>query len=132
MDIRRCSKPPMLTVTAPKNGKPVDGNQRVSLVQKFVSPARKFVVQAASATKRVTTVEQLSKAREAQIDCAIVRIMKSRRTLAFRQLYDEVVLQLVNHYSPIERDVKLRVEDLIQREYLSRDENDATRLDYRA
>ncbi|CUG86787.1 cullin, putative [Bodo saltans] len=132
MDIRRCSKPPMLAVTAPKNGKKVDGSQRVSLVQKFVSPSRKFVVQSIAATKRVTTDEQLRKTREMLIESAIVRIMKSRRTLDFRQLYDEVVRQLVNHYSPVEREVKFRVEDLIQREYLKRDESDATRFDYLA
>jgi hypothetical protein len=132
MDIRRCSKPPMVTISKPAAGKKYDGNQRVALAQKFAAPSRKFVIQAASATKRVTTTEELSKAREAQIDCAVVRIMKSRRTLAFRELYNEVVQQLVNHYNPVERDVKQRIEDLIQREYLKRDEDDATRLVYLA
>lgn len=129
MEIRRYTKPPLLSVTQPTNGKPVDPTQQVVLAQKFVSAARKFVIQRAN-EKRITTTEELGKDREVQMECAIVRIMKTRRTLTFREIFVEVVQQISHRFEPKERDVKKRVDDLIAREYLRRGEPGDLNLHY--
>lgn len=55
-----------------------------------------------------------------QIDAAIVRIMKTRKTLSHKLLVQELLIQLK---FPIRaQDLKKRIESLIDREYLERDE----------
>lgn len=59
----------------------------------------------------------------AQIDAAIVRIMKTRKTLSHKLLVAELLQQLK---FPIKQsDLKKRIESLIDREYLERDEGNA-------
>ena len=59
------------------------------------------------------------------VDCVIVRIAKSRRTIKHQELLTEVMRQ-VTHFKPQPTLIKEQVESLIQREYLKRDENDRT------
>lgn len=55
-----------------------------------------------------------------QIDAAIVRIMKTRKSLSHKLLVQELLIQLK---FPIRApDLKKRIESLIDREYLERDE----------
>lgn len=55
-----------------------------------------------------------------QIDAAIVRVMKTRKTLSHKLLVQELLIQLK---FPIRaQDLKKRIESLIDREYLERDE----------
>ncbi len=55
-----------------------------------------------------------------QIDAAIVRIMKTRKSLSHKLLVQELLIQLK---FPIRaQDLKKRTESLIDREYLERDE----------
>lgn len=55
-----------------------------------------------------------------QIDAAIVRIMKTRKSLSHKLLVQELLIQLK---FPIRaQDLKKRIESLIDREYLERDE----------
>jgi cullin 1 len=58
--------------------------------------------------------------RSFSIDAACVRIMKARKTMSHQALLAEVVSQLV-FFKPNMRDVKKRIEGLIEREYLERD-----------
>lgn len=54
-----------------------------------------------------------------QIDAAIVRIMKTRKSLSHKLLVQELLIQLK---FPIRaQDLKKRIESLIDREYLERD-----------
>ena len=56
-----------------------------------------------------------------QIDAAIVRIMKTRKTLSHKLLINELMQMLK---FPIGTpDLKKRIESLIDREYLEREEN---------
>ncbi len=58
-----------------------------------------------------------------QIDAAIVRTMKTRKTLSHKLLVNELVVQLK---FPIKTtDLKKRIESLIDREYLERDRDNA-------
>jgi len=61
--------------------------------------------------------------RQYQIDAAIVRIMKTRKTLAHKLLLNELVSQL--RFPVAASDLKKRIESLIEREYIERDPEDA-------
>lgn len=62
------------------------------------------------------------------MDAAIVRIMKSRKTLSHTALMAEVFAQL--RFSGKAADVKKRIENLIDRDYMERDEEDAALYHY--
>lgn len=62
--------------------------------------------------------------RRPQIDAAVVRLMKSRRVLGHDDLIAEVTSQLRPRFSPDAVEIKRRIELLIDREYLERDELD--------
>ena len=64
------------------------------------------------------------------IDAAIVRIMKARKTLPHSHLISEVFGQLP--FPTTGPDVKKRLESLIEREYVERDENSANTYNYLA
>jgi len=73
-----------------------------------------------------TTMED----RKHSIEAAIVRIMKARKELNHQTLMLETMKQLANHFRPDPKIIKKRIEDLIQREYLERDENQANTYRY--
>mmetsp|Transcript_26410 Transcript_26410/g.47617 ORF Transcript_26410/g.47617 Transcript_26410/m.47617 type:complete len:256 (-) Transcript_26410:205-972(-) len=58
------------------------------------------------------------------LEAAIVRIMKARKMLNHNDLVAEVTRQLSGRFAPQPQFVKKRVESLIEREYLERDEGD--------
>ncbi|GJD09260.1 Cullin-3A [Galdieria sulphuraria] len=61
--------------------------------------------------------------RKPQIEAAIVRIMKARRYLDHNNLVSEVISQLQTHFVPEPAEIKRRIESLIEREFLERDNN---------
>jgi cullin 1 len=60
--------------------------------------------------------------RKLAIEACIVRVMKARNKLTHQQLVMEVSQNLSNIFKPDARIIKKRIEDLIQRDYLERDE----------
>ncbi|KAJ1564755.1 Cullin-4A, partial [Cladochytrium tenue] len=69
------------------------------------------------------TGERVFADRQYQVDAAVVRIMKARKRLAHTLLVAELFEQL--KFPVKATDLKKRIESLIEREYLERDENDA-------
>ena len=59
--------------------------------------------------------------RKHAIEAAIVRIMKTRKSLNHQKLVLEASTQLMRHFKPDPKQIKKRIEDLIHREYLERD-----------
>jgi len=70
--------------------------------------------------------------RRHQMDAAIVRIMKARKTLRHNLLVGEVVTQLKARFKPNPRQIKNRIEALIEQEYLDRDVNNRGVYNYLA
>ncbi|RHY82213.1 hypothetical protein DYB26_016066 [Aphanomyces astaci] len=76
------------------------------------------------------THEAIFRERQYQVDAAIVRIMKSRKTLSHALLMSELFVQLKFPAKPV--DIKRRIESLIDREYLERDKANAQVYNYLA
>jgi len=70
--------------------------------------------------------------RKHAIEAALVRIMKTRKTLEHQKLVLEASTQLMRHFKPDPKQIKKRIEDLIHREYLERDPNSPNLYKYLA
>ncbi|QCD92538.1 cullin 1 [Vigna unguiculata] len=77
-------------------------------------------------------IEDVDKDRRYAIDASIVRIMKSRKVLGYQQLVVECVEQLGRMFKPDVKAIKKRIEDLISRDYLERDKDNANMFKYLA
>ncbi|KAI7747697.1 hypothetical protein M8C21_029035, partial [Ambrosia artemisiifolia] len=88
---------------------------------KFTDRMRRIRIPLPPVDERKKVVEDVDKDRRYAIDAAIVRIMKSRKTLGHQQLVSECVEQLGRMFKPDFKAIKKRIEDLITREYLERD-----------
>ncbi|KAM5180885.1 cullin-4A isoform 1-T2 [Mantella aurantiaca] len=80
--------------------------------------------------EQVNTTERVFQDRQYQIDAAIVRIMKMRKTLTHNLLVSE----LYNHLKfPVKPgDLKKRIESLIDRDYMERDKENSKQYNYLA
>jgi len=70
--------------------------------------------------------------RRHQMDAAVVRIMKARKTMKHAQLVGEVMQQLAPRFKARPPDIKKRIEALIEQEYLERDAKDRGVYNYLA
>mmetsp|Transcript_22578 Transcript_22578/g.27227 ORF Transcript_22578/g.27227 Transcript_22578/m.27227 type:complete len:742 (+) Transcript_22578:315-2540(+) len=83
-----------------------------------------------SVEENQATTEKVFQDREYQIDAAIVRIMKTRKSLTHSMLVSELFSQLKFPMKTL--NLKKRIESLIDREYLERDKNNAQQYNYLA
>lgn len=74
------------------------------------------------------TEERVFQDRQYQIDAAIVRIMKMRKTLSHTLLVNELLSQL--KFDVKGSDIKKRIESLIDRDYMERDKENANQYNY--
>uniref|UniRef100_A0A1B0GHE4 Putative e3 ubiquitin ligase cullin 2 component n=1 Tax=Lutzomyia longipalpis TaxID=7200 RepID=A0A1B0GHE4_LUTLO len=74
------------------------------------------------------TEERVYQDRQYQIDAAIVRIMKMRKTLSHNLLISELYKQLTFPVKPA--DLKKRIESLIDRDYMERDKDNQNQYNY--
>uniref|UniRef100_A0A2K5RPT3 Cullin-4B n=1 Tax=Cebus imitator TaxID=2715852 RepID=A0A2K5RPT3_CEBIM len=78
--------------------------------------------------EQVSTTERVFQDRQYQIDAAIVRIMKMRKTLGHNLLVSELYNQLKFPVKP--GDLKKRIESLIDRDYMERDRDNPNQYHY--
>ena len=74
------------------------------------------------------TEERVFQDRQYQIDAAIVRIMKMRKTLSHTLLLNELYTHLKFPVKP--PDLKKRIESLIDRDYMERDKDNGQQYKY--
>nr|AAC47123.1 CUL-4 [Caenorhabditis elegans] len=72
--------------------------------------------------------EEVNSDRQYKIDAAVVRIMKARKQLNHQTLMTELLQQL--RFPVSTADIKKRLESLIEREYISRDPEEASSYNY--
>lgn len=78
----------------------------------------------------IKTSFKIFKDRQYQIDACVVRVMKARKQLFHQQLMAECLKQLRFDAQP--RQIKKRIEALIENEYLERDKNNNNLYHYKA
>lgn len=83
-----------------------------------------------TAEENQQTNERVHQDRQYQLDAAIVRIMKTRKTLSHSLLIKELLTQV--KFPAKSTDMKKRIESLIEREYLERDRSNASIYNYLA
>lgn len=92
-----------------------------SMNDKFVDRARRIRIPLPPVDDRRKVHEEVDKDRKHAVDAAIVRIMKSRKTLSHSDLMGEVITQLQRAFHPDVKVIKKSIEGLIDREYIERD-----------
>ncbi|MEW5319419.1 MAG: hypothetical protein WDW38_010572 [Sanguina aurantia] len=105
---------------------------KFSFNSKFTDRMRRIKVPLPPVDEKKKVIEDVDKDRKYAIDAAIVRTMKSRKQLQHQQLIMEVVQQLTRMFKPDFKLIKKRIEDLIQREYIERDKDNAQVFRYLA
>lgn len=83
-----------------------------------------------TADEHKETEERVFQDRQYQIDAAIVRIMKMRKSLTHNLLISELYQQLNGQFQVKPVDLKKRIESLIDRDYMERDKNNANSYNY--
>ncbi|KAI6218855.1 CULLIN-2 domain-containing protein [Aphelenchoides fujianensis] len=103
----------------------------------FTSKLHRIRVQMVSARgetdpERRETLKKVEDDRKHEIEAAIVRVMKARKALIHNDLITEVTQQLNSRFNPDPILIKKRIESLIEREYLKRDQETHRKYHYLA
>lgn len=125
-----CAKYKILT-KVPSN-KTISPTDYFEFNRKFTDKMRRIKVPLPPVDERKKVAEDVDKDRRYAIDAAIVRIMKSRNVLDHQKLVVECVEQLSKMFKPDIKSIKRRIEDLITRDYLERDEDNPNLFKYLA
>jgi cullin 3 len=83
-------------------------------------------------SEKTKEFEEIQVQRRNIIDATIVRIMKTRKTLNHQNLMAEIFTAVQARFKPDPHLVKKRIEDLIEKEYLKRSEDDRSVYEYLA
>jgi cullin 3 len=116
--------------------KDVEDSHKFQINPKYNNPRAKvniptLNIRPQSKAKADEGMEAIMRLRRHQMDAAIVRIMKARKTLKHPDLISEVVKQLRGRFTPKPVDIKKRIHNLIELEYLERDETDRQTYHYK-
>jgi len=118
------------------NTKDIQDSHKFQLNPKYSNPRAKIPIPTLNIKSNKPEIddknmEAIYRLRRHQMDAAIVRIMKARKTLKHPDLVTEVVKQLRGRFTPKPVDIKKRIANLIELEYLERDENDRQLYHYK-
>eukprot|EP00747_Dinoflagellata_sp_TGD_P103439 gnl/TRDRNA2_/TRDRNA2_168962_c0_seq1.p1 gnl/TRDRNA2_/TRDRNA2_168962_c0~~gnl/TRDRNA2_/TRDRNA2_168962_c0_seq1.p1 ORF type:complete len:753 (-),score=178.87 gnl/TRDRNA2_/TRDRNA2_168962_c0_seq1:182-2440(-) len=115
-----------------KSGDPksADDESTFSPNDTFQCPHRKIKIPP-PVSEETHNKERVEEDRSIAIEAAVVRIMKTRKTLSHQLLVTEVLTQLA-FFKPNPKLIKQRIEHLIEREYLERDPSQASVYRYLA
>nr|CAG4644588.1 EOG090X01NX [Leptodora kindtii] len=113
-------------------GKDVNNGDRFSYNKEFVNKLYRIKINQIqlkeTTEEQKATEERVFQDRQYQIDAAIVRIMKMRKTLTHNLLITELYNQLNFPVKPA--DLKKRIESLIDRDYMERDKDNPNQYNY--
>ncbi|ONK61571.1 uncharacterized protein A4U43_C08F31360 [Asparagus officinalis] len=112
--------------------KSITPNDHFEFNSKFTDKMRRIKIPLPPVDEKKKVIEDVDKDRRYAIDASIVRIMKSRKVLNHQQLVLECVEQLGRMFKPDFKAIKKRIEDLITRDYLERDKDNANVYKYLA
>ncbi|XP_044764848.1 cullin-4A [Coccinella septempunctata] len=125
-----CGKARVL-VKIPK-GREVEDNDKFKFNNEFVNKLFRIKINQIqmkeTSEEQKATEERVFQDRQYQIDAAIVRIMKMRKTLSHNLLISELYNQLKFPVKPA--DLKKRIESLIDRDYMERDKDNPNQYNY--
>jgi len=113
-----------------RGGHPLSLDAVIGVNDAFTSPYNRIVFPT-PVLEEVYKKEVVAEDRSIAVEAAIVRIMKSRRKLGHNELIQEVLTALSN-FQPNPAQIKQKIEQLIERDYLERDPDDRTLYRYLA
>eukprot|EP01084_Bolivina_argentea_P265266 449559_1 len=112
----------------------INNNEEFKLNAKYENRLRRVKVnqiQIIETKQEITkTTQKIKKDRQYQIDACIVRVMKARKQLFHQQLMAQCLKQL--KFDAIPKQIKKRIEALIENEYLERDKKNNNLYHYKA
>ena len=85
--------------------------------------AKKKINASSAENEKEPEIASVQQERSSLIDAAIVRVMKSRKTMRLNDLLTDVV-KILHLFRPQPAQIKARIESLIERGYMKRDEKD--------
>jgi len=91
----------------------------INSIQAKVSPEESKQTQTAIDGERVFT-----------LDAAIVRIMKAKKEMLYSRLVEATIDAVKNHFIPDVKTIKIRIDKLMEQEYMRRDKDESQKLFY--
>ena len=116
-------------------GKGISDDDSFTVNTEFTHKMRRINVPLIS-PKEVTPIESarvpetVEEDRRHLVEAAIVRIMKARRVFDFNGIVSEVTKQLSSRFAPEPQQIKKRIESLIERDFLVRDDENRKKFTY--
>ena len=127
-------------VRVSESGEPMACDRNVSdadcfaINSAFTCKTRKFALPTLSSGNAggsgMPTDAEVELHRRQALDACVVRVMKARHVLTYNELTQLVIDQLSKLFQAQPRHIKLRIEDLITRDFLKRDEKDFAKFHY--